>query len=109
MTDRELFGEQESSVPVVDGYRELVDRIYSAHVLGVGDRGLAQRPEAGLDRAGPGGAGRGEAQFDLVLPGPGADGLDRSAVGTGCADGFERSEERRVGKGCGAACARCGG
>jgi hypothetical protein len=38
-----------------------------AAVVGVGQGELPQRAEVRLDRVGPGGVGRSEAQFDLVL------------------------------------------
>src|SRR5258705_11502492 len=56
------------------------------------------------DRVGPGGVGRGQAQFDLVPRGPGPDGrslvrrevveddVDRCVVGAGGADGLQRGQ-----------------
>jgi hypothetical protein len=64
-------------------------------VVGVGQGELPQRAEVRLDRVGPGGVGRGEAQFYLVLLRPAADAgagvggevvqddVDRGAVGSG--------------------------
>lgn len=44
-----------------------------AAMVGVGQGELPQQSEVGLDRVGPGGIGRGEAQLDLVLLRPAAD------------------------------------
>jgi hypothetical protein len=49
------------------GQRRMVGVVRGAH-----DE-AAQRPELGLDRVGPGRVGRGQAQFDVVGCGPGAD------------------------------------
>ena len=73
-------------------------------VVGVGEGELPQRPEVGLDRVGPGGVGRGEAQLDLVLLRPAADRralvggevvqdhVDRGAVGAGGPDRLQRGQ-----------------
>jgi hypothetical protein len=75
-----------------------------AAVVGVGQCELPQRAEVRLDRVGPGGVGRGEAQFDLVLLRPAADvyagvggevvqnDVDRGAVGPGRTDRLQGGE-----------------
>lgn len=75
-----------------------------AVVVGVGQGELPQWAEVGLDRVGPGGVGRGEAQFALVLLRPAADvrsgvggevvqdDVDRGAVGSGGADRLQRGQ-----------------
>ena len=73
-------------------------------VAGVGHGERTQRSELRLDRVGPGGIGRGQAQFDLVPRRPGPDGrglvrrqvvhddVDWCAVGSGGADRLERAQ-----------------
>jgi hypothetical protein len=80
------------------GQRGVVRVVRGAHGEG------PQRPELGLDGVCPGGAGRGEAQLDVVAGGPGADlgglvrrevvqdDVDRGTVGAGGPDRFQGGE-----------------